>query len=135
MKFYRIENDKGEGVYRAERGTLASMNSTYLSFLDFTRHPAPYKDSLLVENAPHLFGDDCFGFKTFRADQFIFGFVSLEQLRMWFYDDKILEMIGKEGFVIAEYESEEVYTGHTQAVSDRTKMTLIEKTPLYECKN
>ena len=107
MLFYRIEDKKRYGPYKngydAIRQWLKGKSSSS------PRHPVPQDDSLLMES---LRKD---GFSEPYFPRFRFGFKSIEQLRAWFYDDKILLALEALGFKLAIYDAD-VLVGSSQAV-------------------
>lgn len=108
---YRIERgDDKQGMYGGDRGWYSATNSAQ----DDERHPAPRLDSLLCASIR-------------QADKIpsevlcslYYGFGSIDQLRNWVFNDEWLIKLSKNGYVLAEYRSDEVYVGNTQAVFKR----------------
>ncbi len=102
---YRFEYPDGEGIYWHD-----DPEKRVGTFFEFdNRHPHPENDSLL-------------GVITFSPDYY-FGFLSIEQLRSWFYKDEFLVKLHEKGILISEYNCEccDVLEGHTQAMFIRGK--------------
>lgn len=141
-EIYRIENEKGEGVYRAESRSIYfvvnEVKADYQDYQNERRHPTPDRDSKLVDSLPRkaFFGNskvdpiiDCN-----YISNFIFGFSSVDQLRMWFFNNNILVGLHNCGFKVVVYKGE-VYHGNTQAVirkSTRKKVKEISLLSLTE---
>lgn len=106
---YRIERDKSkEGMYTCITGKdwYSITNGAQTD-----RHPTPWEDSLLRANIIAA------GYSmTDIACEMHYGFISIEQLRTWIYKDEWLKGLSDNGFILAEYRSEEVFVGNTQAI-------------------
>lgn len=122
----RFQNENGDGLYNcSNRDRKLNWNDA-----DYTRHPAPSEDSLLVENAPHLFKENTWGL-VFRADSFVFGFKNYEQARSWLYKDSWLHEADQKGFRAYIMEGE-VYYGNSQAVINRDTAKIIQDLSIPE---
>lgn len=110
---YRLETTSGIGVYRSDA-------RDFIKF-DESRHPAPCHDSLLMEN---LGGN--------RIRHYHFGFISIAQLRSWFYRDECLRIMNKHRVVMSVYEAEEVYIGNSQLVFNRKSAKLVSQNNLID---
>jgi hypothetical protein len=105
-------------VYRVERkdnrrGIYSGMGGLYeiSSYSTDSRHPEPERDSLLIASITAA------GHRAYtKIETLHYGFVSIDQLRSWLYDDEWLKELSENGFILAEYKSEEVYVGNTQLI-------------------
>lgn len=113
MFVYRIEDDKGVGMYHSSK----VEGDEYCVPVDYDRHPTPFDDSLLCNKWREM--------SVIDRKSHIFGFSSVEQLRNWIYNDLWLKNLHEEGFVISVFsvERENVIEGHTQALFVRDKAT------------
>ena len=114
---FRIEDEKGCGVYRGETNLY-----NYRKYGDFTRdrvHPVPKCDSKLMQSIPKCGKRlDCFGVEEPKFKwifNFVFGFSSIEQLRAWFYEDEVIEWLHENGFSLVVYEGI-AYHGNCQSI-------------------
>lgn len=112
MKVFRLESKDGIGLYQCK-----CMFSDSTS--DAARHPAPWQDSLLVQNI------EKYNEYNKRMSEFFYGFVSTEQLLCWVYKNEWLIDMSKNGIVLSIYEvpDEYVLVGNTQAMFFREKAT------------
>ncbi|MGZ8887974.1 MAG: hypothetical protein ACXW1D_00280 [Halobacteriota archaeon] len=109
----RLEWPDGGGIYYQE-GAKSFCN--YMDW-DVERHPTPYNDDRLMSNLFQKSGS------RYEFSEFHFRFSSLDQLRRWFFEDKILRMMHDRGVVVSEYVChwDDVVHGHTQAIFLREK--------------
>ena len=105
MKVYRIENIDGIGPYT---GDLNCDNFEPHWFLGVD-HPAPEEDLLLKEWFDDNYAD---------VENHKFGFVSIEQLKEWFHEDRYFKAFHDHEFYLAEYEISEdlVHVGTKQVM-------------------
>jgi hypothetical protein len=117
-QIFRIEDEDGKGVYTSPKVCASHLVCEImgLSSLGTSRHPEPYRDSLLVSNIR----ESC-GFVT--MSDYKFGFESIEKLRTWFFNDQGLKYLHECGLFISEYFGE-VFHGRTQSVIDQYSMVL-----------
>lgn len=112
--FYRLENELGDGVYQMGlREIFARHVATGTVAND--RHPMPWDDSKLVDNAWKQ-GD------IVRDSKWRFGFSSIAQLRSWFYDDKLLLDLSAVGVCLSLYDVP-LLDGHSQAIAEGKHLT------------
>jgi len=117
--FYRIENELGEGPYRSSpclENDCEFWNPT-------EKHPLPYRDSLLNEN---FFAVTDKTLNEITLEEFVFGFTSIEQFRSWFFDDRVVKWLHKNGFGLYCAEVS-VVAGHSQALCSSEEWELAEK--------
>jgi len=106
MMFYRIENAAGHGPYHSNCLFRAGFSvNTYTG----DRHPAPHQDSALWEGLEIEQG----GYPDVKP--YIFGFSSLEQLRAWFFADKVLKYLRENGFRLYSSNVQRI-AGNSQAI-------------------
>lgn len=132
MLVYRIEGVNGGGIYRGEYSRQNPM-----SWVE-SKHPAPWRDSLLVHNSNRKRGDafditDSFD-TWFSEENYIFGFASTEQLRSWVFVDLWLWLMQERGFRLAvmEIEDDDVIVGHTQCIFKRENVKQTSYFPIAE---
>ncbi len=116
-KFYRVEDNDGDGFYR---GVFYTAPPFYAP----KNHPLPAADKV-----------------EFTPDIHIFGFKSQRFLKNWFYPQfvsKISRQLsdveqewGRKLFV-SEYDSKNRIDGNSQSVSRREDLILIKRTPFKE---
>jgi hypothetical protein len=83
---YRIEDENGTGPYRKDWGGVYPNSAA--------RHPTPTSDAALGFYGIH---------PGSLRDQYHFGFVSVAQLRFWFYRQDWLEALDKAGFRLTKW--------------------------------
>jgi len=107
MLVYRVEHkETRNGVYTSGG---ASMTSTMGSGCNYGRHPVYHNDTVL-NNLVELYRIDVWG-------KCRFGFVSIQQLRRWFFNDVwIRELNGEHVISIYEVPDESVFVGITQLI-------------------
>jgi hypothetical protein len=111
---YRLENIAGEGVYACASSCIEH---------DWNRHPMPIEDSLLMWNLDN---------SKYPISKCHFGFISLDQLRAWFYNDKWLTNVSEHGVLLSVYDVEDVYIGNTQVVFVRGDVEPVERYDLVQ---
>ena len=127
VKFFRIHHftNKNTGCYRGDwENNISRLGNCEIFVGDYDKHPLPCYDSLLWNkisvNLP---------FEEFSA--YHFGFTSLEQLRAWFYNDDWLEWLHNEGYILTEFECDDIpeifMSGHTQAIAKLDKITEVKQ--------
>jgi len=101
LKVYRIENESQGGPYHQGRIQDLPVCDTV--------HPIPENDSQLMEATSDL---------RWSFSENIFGFVSEEQFKFWFYNDEYIDLLIEDGFRMTIYEvpDEYVYIGSTQVI-------------------
>ena len=117
-EIFRLEESNKElrrGVYNSNKG-WDIMNDKYNPERDengsVPRHPMPRKDSKIVQECEKRDIDaDCLNDGEFR-----FGFLSINQLRSWFYNNDSLIELGKAGIILRIYSApeENIIAGNTQ---------------------
>lgn len=122
ITLYRIEKD-GRGPY--QNGEIYSDFREKCPYDEY-RHPVPGKDSALVAACPPDFFTS---YGSFEAQDFVFGFSNMAQLKSWFYDDQILKFLKQNGFKLRMY-SGEIYAGNSQAIIRKDTSFLIEEKEL-----
>lgn len=113
-KIYRLENSKGEGLFTAEDLSLYNCDAYFTSDRKVVeRHPTPEQDELLYEGIKSVFGGSKGDYGEYR-----FGFSTKAQLRCWFYSNRWLKWMAKNGYKLCIYtvEKKNVLVGHTQAI-------------------
>ena len=117
--FYRIENDLAEGPYRGSpclEGDCEYWNNT-------EKHPLPCRDSLLHSNFKEITGE----FLNYgNMETFVFGFVSIEQFRSWFFDNRVLKWMHQNGYSLWCAEVPAI-AGHSQALCPSEEWELAKK--------
>jgi|SRR6185437_16749398 len=121
MLVYRIEGENGDGIYR---GKYCRDNP--LEWIP-SKHPAPWRDSLLVNNCNAIRGveDDedcsCSMDEWLPRQNYIFGFANTDQLRAWVFNDLWLWQFEQRGFRLSVFdiESRHVIVGNTQCIFKR----------------
>ena len=108
---FRVIGESGKGMYRDD-DTYQVMVDADLG-CSIKTHPCPAQDSLLVENLKPYNAFDRYDY--FIADQFVFGFSSVEQMRRWLFNDGIIRRLDAAGATVIEMTGL-VIEGHTQAV-------------------
>jgi len=112
---YRVENEFGEGMYRAYKTPNIygfPPQEEISSFLcDVRAHPTPEEDRKLMSAIwPH--GTvETFG----RYTNVVFGFQSLNKLKKWLFCEVVVEALDDHGFEIVTYRGI-VYHGSTQSI-------------------
>ena len=121
MCVFRVEDAQGRGFYR---GPWFEMHMRLLDGNDSIAHPTPYADSQygISEDArkerdpEHWIGKQ------------VFGFVSLDQLRRWFYNDTWLQgMHPSMRISVYECPADDPVIGRTQCTFTRGKAKLIQQ--------
>ena len=116
MKVFRLEHrENRRGVYQADSDIYWRM-SEEAGMRHDDRHPVAHDDSMLKHS---------FKARNLNLDMgvtlnggFRFGFVSITQMRAWFYKDKGYAVMKDFGIVLRVYEipEEDVFVGNTQTV-------------------
>jgi len=111
---YRLENASNQrGVYTGGGyGVINEWLYEKTGSKNCAKHPTPSEDSLLTKNCNEANIAPFGGFWRF-------GFKSMAQLRAWFFDDTILDMLANEGIVFTVYEvtdEKEFIDGNAQIV-------------------
>ena len=91
QRVYRLETTSGVGVYTA-RESNSLIQLVVCKYFDSLRHPGPFTDKLLKS--------------YFIEAVHSFGFISLEQLKDWFFDSTDRQLLASEGVICNEYEVE-----------------------------
>lgn len=91
MELLRIENQAGEGVYRTFYKGKSVWELISNFFVDPHLNPLPQKESRL-------------DFDPWYDNHKIFGFISFDQLKNWFYNDYWLLKLEDYGFILSVYE-------------------------------
>lgn len=125
-KIFRIENLEKRGIYRGP-----DWDGVYETVSASSRHPAPHKDSKLLDENKDLFCSIDIDEWRFLADEFVFWFSSIDQLRRWLYNDAWLRSLDEKGYMLSIYEGD-VRHGHTQAVIDKSTAQLVEQHKISE---
>lgn len=121
---YRIETFGGIGMYfcnEDEEQTAQGIISHWPA-----RHPLPREDSKLCAAMREKAIDESL------MQKYIFGFISVDQLRSWIYEDNWLKELHSLGLVISEYTCsvDDILVGHTQVIFKnhltRTSYSIIE---------
>lgn len=121
MKIYRIETITTLGAFRGnsryEFATL--LNISY----DESRkvHPNPKHDSKLM---------DSLGEGNFY--EYNFGFISIEQLKTWFFNDDVKLALDNEGMMVSVYDAEEFHIGNSQVMFIMDSAELLERISLLK---
>ena len=125
---YRIEDDLLKGPYC--RSNLLTMN------LDSSKHPNPYKDSMLVNDFEQRSVPGDLVMFTVPLN-YRFGFSSMSQLRAWIYDDDWMIDLHDRGYHLSIYELERsaVAIGYSQAMFNKDKATLLRTQSILEAFN
>lgn len=113
--FFRLETNEGRGVYTCERDDVSEVLSDWLGHDDTgdrARHPTPHDDSALVVSAR---AQDVTPGELKWNGQWRFGFISIAQLRAWFYNDNVLRQLGEVGIQLSVYAPDIILAGSTQA--------------------
>jgi hypothetical protein len=127
MKFFRVENDYGEGPYiNADMNLMDYLNqekeiSVYGEKHEeyMISHPTPYNDPLLTYVWSEMFTD--------TKEKYIFGFANLDKVFDWFCMDEEIEFLEKFKFHISIYEANDWYNGKWQSIARRESLVFIEK--------
>lgn len=115
---YRIEHiENGNGPYNNSKFDMADYHDS----MDQIRHPTINNDSLLNYNWRNLRYSRAAHYGWF--EDWYFAFSSIEQMRAWFYQDEWLELLDDHGFVLREYEVEDMYflQGNAQCMLKKEK--------------
>ena len=106
---FRIEDAKtGIGMYHSGKAQF------FMNEGDYDNHPAPSRDSLLVQNINVFKKRDGYA----SASDFKYGFDSIKQMRRWLYEDRWLKQLDTNGLKLAEIDVDEsnLIVGHTQVM-------------------
>ena len=120
VKFFRIHHssDITQGCYRA--GCTNNLLSYYAYSTNWKKHPPPYEDSKLYQSLLNSPDYDGFDYENLLI-KYHFGFTSLEQLKAWFYNEDWLEWLDEQGFILSEFECDDVpemfIAGNSQAIA------------------
>jgi len=125
-KIFRIENLEKRGIYRGP-----DWDGVYDTVAGSKIHPSPHNDSKLLDENKDLFYSFDVDEWRFLADEFVFGFSSIDQLRRWLYNDAWLRSLDEKGYMLSIYEGD-VRHGHTQAVIDKSTAELVEQHKISE---
>ena len=126
MLVYRVENAQGGGMYRNDGLSVASICD--ISDYSSARHPHPTADDALMRSIPRHLNQ-----MGMPAYVFNYGFASLEQLKMWLYQNEWRVALSDAGFHVAVYNClKDAYVGDTQAVFIKQHATLVETLHLCE---
>lgn len=112
---YRVEDAFGHGMY----SSLISPS------MGGKRHPLPEDDCKLAQEWA----------KIKDKSSFFFGFISLEQLKLWIYKKSWRKELANEGFFVTVYESKNFFFGDTQAVFLKSEAKFIEKLSFHSLQN
>ena len=111
---FRIQHkDTGKGMYRHTGRCLASICSSSYD-VEYDRHPTPWEDSKLTDSILEKY--DSVGSVIYNESPYLYGFISVDQLRSWLYRDEWLLGLHNEGYILIVVETDDVYTGNSQAV-------------------
>jgi hypothetical protein len=128
MDIYRIEDEDGHGVFQAigERLMAFMMTKHDVDGLGYRQfHPPPRHDSLLVRNLER---------SRYFMSNYHFGFHSVGQLKTWFFDDEIIQLIHDAEFHISHYKirnvADYVCEGNAQMCFMLDKATLYNIIPM-----
>lgn len=128
-RIYRLEVVPGNGIYNMSiyERFHPEHDSTYRKILDIRqfmtdffgndseRHPGPYADTLLCENL--MRGHVDWTKLNKIIEKHFFGFVSIEQFRMWFYNDDFLRKLAEFGVTLVCYKVDALVLGNAQCVA------------------
>jgi len=126
---YRVENEFGEGMYRAHKGPniyeFPPQEEITLFLSDVCAHPTPEEDRKLMSAIwPH--GTvETFGHYT----NVVFGFQSLNKLKKWLSCKVVVKALDNHGFEIVAYIGI-VYHGSTQSIIEVDSAEIIERKSL-----
>ncbi len=120
--FYRVEDLDQMGPYRGE--VYVPMGMWVYDKTGKNRHPLPPQDTLLRQNAEHLFV-----FNSLVAGDYFSGFNSRKQFRKWFYTKQALKQLKEAGFSLSIYKGEG-YVGEAQALFKLKEAKLVKRLPL-----
>lgn len=131
MRIYRVEHGVSHhGPYAHHdhnnpEATARLKNALYINSLSAYKHPIPEEDTLLWPW--------CELPLKAQQEEYIFGFASLDQLLDWFDSLELRQHLRQEGFIIAQYETENVYIGSKQVIFHRSAIRInTEPIPEYE---
>lgn len=97
MRVWRVETPKGNGPYRGDRDISEECKEALRDTTNI-RHPMPY--------------DDIWKWDPIIHKEWLFGFSSIQQLKLWF---NYVKDFAHE-FLIVEYEAKHWLEGNTQLV-------------------
>jgi len=121
MRFYRIENKKGQGPYRNDH-VINMFNYIYNNSdsFDFDSYyetrPTPFEENRIISS--NFIGHE---------KNFIFGFSSKKKLIAWFTFANEYEYFEKYGFKVSVYNATETYKSKFQTIARRKDLTLVKK--------
>lgn len=101
LQIFRIEDRYGNGFYKS--GVSRDIMDDYC---DRAAHPMPDQDSLYADaRFRHIVR-----FPHWDRLSHLFGFVSIEQLRRWFYNDVWIKRMSECKMVVCVYETDPAHT-------------------------
>lgn len=125
-KFYRIEDERGYGMYRSgvAPGCVQDMQPFCMD-TEQDRHPTPRNDERLWDQVKDRgLSDNCFFCQlNSKAEKYFFGFSSKKQLRAWIYKRKWRVELAKSELLLVIYEVTDFIIGDTQAMFVRANTT------------
>lgn len=109
MLIYRVENQRGVGMYKAYAKACYAMVGS-------DRHPSPNDDAELRPAWHQLLNEGLYR-------HYNFGFATLDQLRSWIYKDEWREELDRKDFYAMCYyvPDEYMHIGATQAIFRKDK--------------
>jgi len=132
MNFFRVETFDHQGPYTNNLELTIMQWLEKEDVLDNTACDCRYEQYMRTH--PTLFGDDNTLFKCYKNDiycsdkqNFVFGFISLEQLDNWFCLEQERQYLKHYNFSITQYSSSLVYSSEYQAIADKTSLKLINR--------
>jgi len=126
---YRIENEFGEGMYRAHKSPniyeFPPQEEIDLFLSNVYAHPMPKKDRKLMSAIwPHT------TIETFNDHtHVVFGFKSLSKLKKWLFCEVVVKALNDHGFEIVVYRGT-VYHGSTQSIIEVDSAEMVERKSL-----
>ena len=123
-KFYRIEDERGRGMYRswAAPDCVQEMQPG-VSDKGNKRHPTPNSDETLWEQAKDA------GLVTYyndfhsKAEKFFFGFTSKKQLKAWIFKKEWRKKLANSELMLVTFQASEYIIGETQVMFVKNEAT------------
>lgn len=113
---FRVETEEKVGMYNTNyRQQLQAYNEKYSAWIEETcaNHPTPSSDSKL-------------GWESIRGShRYYFGFNTMEQLRRWLFEQKLIDELPNYDLAVSIYETDDYHIGDTQMVFKLMEATRI----------